>query len=53
MGQNELGVVSGWPYYRGRLKYHDLRAVMTNAPYITFAVLFSINNRNVDLVYSN
>ena len=43
-----------WPYYQGRLKFHDLRAVMTNTPYIAFTVLFSlINNQNVDIAYSN
>ena len=47
-------VVTGWPYYQGRLKFNDLRSVMTNTPYITFTVLFSlINNRNVDIAYSN
>ena len=54
MGQNELGILTGWPYDRGRLKYHDLRAVMTNTPYITFTLPFSlINKGNVDVVYSN
>ena len=47
-------VVTGWPYYQGRLKFNDLSSVMTNTPYITFTVLFSlINNRNVDITYSN
>ena len=48
------GLKKIWPYYRGRLKFHDLRAVMTNAPYIKFTVLFLlINNRNVDIAYNN
>ena len=50
---------SWWPYYRGRLKFHDLRAVMTNTPgmtpYIAFAFfeqLFSLtNNYNADIAY--
>ena len=48
-----------WPYYRGRLKFYELRSEMTNTPYSTFAfleqqlLLFSIiNNWNVDIVYS-
>ena len=50
----DLAVSSGWSYYRGRLKFHDLMAVVTNTPYIAFTVLFSlINNRNVDIAYSN
>ena len=44
-------LVKGWPYYRGRVRFRDLRAVMTNTPYMTFVlvvqlVLFNINNRN-------
>ena len=47
-------VLTGWPHYQGRLKFNDLRSVMTNTPSITFTVLFSlIKNRNVDIVYSN
>ena len=47
-------VVTGWPYYQGRLKFNDLRSIMTKTPYITFIVLFSlINNQNVDITYSN
>ena len=46
-----------WPYYRGWFKFHNLRAVMTNTPYIAFAFLeqlFSLrNNRNVVIAYSN
>ena len=39
------------PYYQDWLKFHDLRAVMTNTPYIAFTILFSLrNNRNVDVV---
>ena len=53
MGQKNLAVLTGWPYYRGRLKFHDLRAIMSNALYSKFAFLeqlFSlINNRNVDI----
>ena len=56
-GQKNLAVLTGWPYYRGRLKFHDLRAIMTNTPYSKFEFLeqlFSlINNRNVDISYSN
>ena len=56
MGPN-LAVLTGWPYYRGRLKFHDSRAIMTNTLYIAFAFLeqmFSlINNQNVDIAYSN
>ena len=41
-----------WPYYRGRLKFHHLRALMTSTPYIAFAFLEQlfalINNRNED-----
>ena len=57
MGQKNLAVLTGWSYYRGRLKFHDLRALMTNTPYIAFTFLeqlFSlINNQNVDITYSN
>ena len=46
-----------WPYYRGRLKFHDMKAVMTNTPYIALSFLeqpFSlINNRSEDIAYSN
>ena len=42
-----------WPYYQDWLKFHDLRAIMTNTPYIAFTILFSlINNQNVDITYS-
>ena len=57
MSQKNLAVLMGWPYYWGRLKFHDLRAVMSNTLYSKFAFLeqlFSlINNRNVDIAYSN
>ena len=57
MGQKNLAVLTGWPYYRGRLKFHYLRAIMSNTLYSKFAFLeqlFSlINNRNVDISYSN
>ena len=50
MGQKDLAVLTGWSYYRGRPKFHDLMAVVTNTPYIAFTVLFSLtNNRNVDI----
>ena len=50
MGQKK----KNWPYYRGWLKFHVLRAVITNTPYNEFTVLFSlITNRNVDIAYSN
>ena len=56
-GSKNLAVLTAWPYYRGRLKFHDLTAVMTNTPYIAVAFLeqlFSlINNRSVDIAYSN
>ena len=50
--------VKGWRYYQGKLKFHDLRAVMTNRRYsIAFAFLEQlfalINNQNVDIAYSN
>ena len=57
MGQKNLAILTGWSYYRGRLKFHDLRALMTNTPYIAFAFLeqlFSLtNNQNVDITYTN
>ena len=57
MGQKHLAILTGWLYYQGRLKFRDLRAVMTNTPYITFAFLeqlFSlIKNLNVDTAYKN
>ena len=56
IGKNKLAVLVGWPYYQGRLKFHDLRAVMTNTLYCAFVfleqLLSLINNQNVDLVYS-
>ena len=55
-GSKKLAVLTGWPYFQGCLKFHDLRAVMTNTPYSAFAFfeqLFSlINNWNVDIAYS-
>ena len=27
--KRKLAVLTGWPYYQGRFKFHDLRAVMT------------------------
>ena len=57
MVQKNLAVLMWWPYYQGRLKFHELRSEMTNTRYSTFAFLeqlFSIiNNWNVDIVYSN
>ena len=54
MSQKNLALLTGSTYYRGRLKFHDFRAIMTNTPYRAFAYLeqlFSlINNRNVDVV---
>ena len=48
----KLAVLTGWPYYWGRVKVHDLRAVTTNTPYIAFPFLeqlFSLTNtRNVN-----
>ena len=53
MSQKSLAILTGWPYYRGRLEFHDLRALMTNTPYIAFAfleqMLSLINNQNVDI----
>ena len=31
-GLKKLAVLTGWPYYQGMLKIHDLRVVMTNTP---------------------
>ena len=46
------GLKKNWPHYRGWLKFHHLRAVMTSTPYIAFAFLEQlfalINNRNED-----
>ena len=59
MAPKNLAVLMGRPFHRGRLKFHDLRAVMTNTLYIAFVfleqqLLFSlINNQNVDIAYSN
>ena len=55
MGQKKLAVLlTEWPYYQGKLKFHDLRAVITNTPHIAFTVLFTVaNNENVDIAYSN
>ena len=55
MGQKKLAVLlTEWPYYQGKLKFHDLRAVITNKPHIAFTVLFTVaNNGNVDIAYSN
>ena len=41
MSQRSLAILMGWPYYRGRLKFHDLSQgpIMTNTPYIAFAFL--------------
>ena len=53
LGPKKLAVRAGWPYYQGRPKFHDLRAIMTNTPYIAFTALFSLtNNHNVDIAYS-
>ena len=55
MGQKRFGRIDGVAVYRGRLKFHDSRAVMTNTPTNTFfEQLFSLtNNRNADIAYSN
>ena len=58
MGKKKMAVLKGWRYYWGKLKFYDLRAVMTNRQYsIAFAFferLFAlINNQNVDIAYSN
>ena len=53
-GPKKLAVLTEWPYYQGKLKFHDLRAVITNTPHIAFTVLFTVvNNGNVDIAYSN
>ena len=53
LGPKKLAVRTGWPYYQSRPKFRDLRAIMTNTPYIAFTVLFSLtNNHNVDIAYS-
>ena len=55
MGKKNLAILTGWSYYRGRLKSHDLKALMTNTPYIAFAfleLLSLINNQNVDITSS-
>ena len=31
-----LAILMGWPYYWGRLKFYDLRAVMPNTLYLVF-----------------
>ena len=53
----KFGCINGVALLSGRLKFHDLRAVMSNTLYSKFAFLeqlFSlINNRNVDIAYSN
>ena len=55
--KKNLAVLVGWPYYQGRLKFHDLWAIMTNTLYCAFAfleqLLSLINNQNVDIVHSN
>ena len=58
MGKKKMAVLKGWRYYWGKLKFYDLRAVMTNRRHsIAFAFferLFAlINNQNVDIAYSN
>ena len=58
MGPKKIFRIEGArPYYRDRAKYHDLRAVMANTPYIASTLLeqlFSlINNQNVDIAHSN
>ena len=34
-----MALLMGWLYYWGRVKFHDLRAEMTNTPYIAFTLL--------------
>ena len=38
-GSKKMAVLMGWPYYWERLKFHDLRAAMTNTSNIMFAFL--------------
>ena len=56
-GPKNLAVLTGWPYDRGRLEFHDLKAAMTSTPYITFAFLEQlfalIYNRNEGIAYSS
>ena len=44
-------VGTGWSYYQGRVKFHELNVVMKNTPYIAFTLLeqlFSLeNNQNI------
>ena len=52
MGKKNLAVLLGWLYYQGRLKFHDLRALMTNTSYIpgTFLEqLFSLINTGMKI----
>ena len=59
MSQRSLAILTGWPYYWGRLKFHDLSQgpIMTSTLYIAFAffeqLLSLINSQNVDIAYSN
>ena len=56
-GPKKLAVLMGWLHYQGRLKFHDLRVVMTNTPGRCFdyghawasSVSSSKDNRNVKL----
>ena len=56
-GWKKLVVLTGWPYYRGRLKFLDLMAVMTNlTPYSAFAFLeqlhvLTITNKQLECRY--
>ena len=53
MGQKNLAVLTGQLYYWGRLKFYDLRAVLTNTLYSAFVFLEQlyslINNWNEDI----
>ena len=52
MGKKNLDVLMGWLYYQGKLKFHDLRALMTNTPYIPVTFLeqlFSLINTGMKI----
>lgn len=52
----KCGHIRGWPYHWGRPKFYDLRALMTNIPYMYIALTFLeqpfslIINQNVNIV---
>ena len=50
-GPKKLAVLTGWPYYQGRLKFHDLKVLRTNT--LGIHRKQQMNNWNLDMVYSN